>query len=178
MIHSIEQKYPLAWTNFILDQPTEGRGFSNPGFARLNDSLRTYVYILLGSQVQTRTSILDPTSGLDSRKQLAVLLESSINSPIDLPASIVRFQNLLYHASSPINYTVGIGLYMIPSDLNLDITRVKDYNDAIVIAQPGQPLGLSKINDELPGLPHRPAQRVIVGPPPNEPNEPNPKRAH
>ena len=53
------------------------------------------------------------------------------------PASIVRFQNLLYHVASLIDYVVGIGLYMIPSNLNLDITHTKDYNNAIVIAQFG-----------------------------------------
>ena len=94
MIHSSEQKYSLAWTNFILDQPTEGgerRGFISPGLVRLNDSPLTYVYILFGSQVLTRGSILDLTAGLDARKQLGVLLESAIDSQIDLPASIVRF---------------------------------------------------------------------------------------
>ena len=109
---------------------------------------------------------------------LVFYLKTPFNTPFNLPASIVRFQNVLYHASSPINYTVGTGLYMIPSNLN--IGHIKDYNHTILIAQEGQPLGLSKINDEpSEQSEHSDQSGVIVEPKepdrPKEPSDPEPK---
>lgn len=115
----------------------------------------------MGAQFQTRTSILggntvgpsfdgpkqftsvgplpsvDPLSSvcssLDARKHFCVQLEDSSNSPVVLPSSVERLKDLLYYASSSINYALGIGFYMIPSSLNLQTCKVKDYNSAIVI---------------------------------------------
>ena len=36
----------------------ESQGFTKAGIIRLDDSIRTYVYCVLGSQAQTRSSIL------------------------------------------------------------------------------------------------------------------------
>ena len=50
-----------AWTTFFLDK---SEGFSQAGVERLNDSIRTYVWAILGAQVQTRSNILK--TGTDS----------------------------------------------------------------------------------------------------------------
>ena len=44
-----------VWTTFILDQ---SEGFTRAGIERINESIRTYCWAILGSQSQTRTSIL------------------------------------------------------------------------------------------------------------------------
>jgi hypothetical protein len=142
VLKSIEQKHPDAWTTFILD---EGQGFTQAGVERLNDSIRTYVWCILSSQAQTRSNIIE---SFDSQKQFLVNLENAINSAEDLPSSIDRYQNTLRYARSKVDYAVGYNLYMIPSDLQLQIGTITNYNNEIVIATNDQKMGLNpSIND-------------------------------
>ncbi|MEW8560691.1 MAG: hypothetical protein AB2541_01260 [Candidatus Thiodiazotropha sp.] len=51
-----------AWMTFILDK---SEGFTQAGVERLNDSIRTYVWAILGSQAQARSNILNAGTGFD-----------------------------------------------------------------------------------------------------------------
>ena len=55
-----------AWTTFVLDK---SEGFTLAGVERLNDSIRTYVWAILGAQAQTRSNILKTGTGFDAQKQ-------------------------------------------------------------------------------------------------------------
>ena len=48
-----------AWTTLILDK---SNGFMQAGVERLNNSIRTYVWAILGSQAQARTKSPTPKS--------------------------------------------------------------------------------------------------------------------
>ena len=58
-----------AWTTFILDK---GQRFTQASVVRLNDSIRTYVWAILGSQAQTRSNVLKIGTGFDAQKQFMV----------------------------------------------------------------------------------------------------------
>ena len=53
-----------VWVEFILD---ESQGFTDIGIERINDSIRRYVYAILGAQAQAKTGILTPGTGLDAK---------------------------------------------------------------------------------------------------------------
>ena len=55
-----------AWTTFILDNAS---GFTRAGVERINESIRTYCWALLGSQSQTRTDILGTGTAFDAQKK-------------------------------------------------------------------------------------------------------------
>ena len=114
-----------AWTTFILNR---SEGFTRPGVERLNDSIRTYVWAILGAQSQTRTGILGSGTAFDAQKQFLANIEDAISSPVDLPSAISRYQDVLQYAGSEVNFVFGIGLYMAPSDMLLRISRVAGYN--------------------------------------------------
>ena len=141
-IDKIEQ--PLyaetGWTMFIQDI---SEGFTQPGIVRINDSIRTYVWAILGAQAQARTSILGTGTAFDAQKQFLVNVESAIASPVDLPAAIKRYQDILKYAASKVDFVFGIGLYMAPSAMQLRIQTTKGYNNEIVIATTNQNLGLN-----------------------------------
>ena len=142
ILKSIEQKHSDAWATFILD---EGKGFTQAGVERLNDSIRTYVWCILSAQAQSRSNIIE---SFDSQKQCLVNLENAINSAEDLPSSIDRYQNTLRYARSKVDYAIGFNLYMIPSDLQLQIGTITNYNNEIVIATSDQKMGLNpSVND-------------------------------
>ena len=49
-----------AWTSFVFDQ---SEGFRQAGVERVNDSIRNYVWAILGAQAQTRSNILKTGTG-------------------------------------------------------------------------------------------------------------------
>lgn len=130
-----------AWTTFILDK---SEGFTRPGVERLNDSIRTYVWAILGAQAQTRTGILGEGTAFDAQKQFLANVEDAISSPVDLPSSIKRYQDVLQYASSKVDFVVGFGLYMTPSNMELHMGQVDGYNNEIVVATKDQKLGVNE----------------------------------
>jgi hypothetical protein len=151
-----------AWSTFILDK---SEGFTRAGVERVNDSIRTYVWAVLGAQAQTRTSILGTGTAFDAQKQFLANVEDAINSAVDLPGSIARFQDILKYANSKVDFVFGLGLYMAPSDMDLHIGQLIGYNNLIMIASGEQTLG---VNHEVNADPVPPAadtgERGLVTP--------------
>ena len=101
---------------FILDK---SEGFTQAGVELLNDSMRTYVWAILGAQAQMRSNILKAGKGFDTQKQFLANVEDAIASPVGIPSSIARHQKMLQYASTPLDFVFGIGLYLAPSDMAL-----------------------------------------------------------
>jgi hypothetical protein len=146
---SIEQEHKNAWTTFILDT---SKGLTKAGIERINDSIRTYVWCLLGSQAQTRSSIMDSSTGFDAQKQYLANLEDAINSAVDLPSSIKRYEDVLRYARSKVDFAVGGGLYMLPSDLRLQIGTIVNYNNEILVAGDDRKLGKNEDVNSKPAV--------------------------
>ena len=100
------------WTTFVLDKL---EGFTQAGVERLNESIRTYVWAILGAQAQTRSNILKTGTGFDAQKQFLADIEDAIASPVDIPSSISHSQKTLWYAFTPLDFVFGIRLYMSPS---------------------------------------------------------------
>ena len=103
-----------AWSTFILDK---SNGFTRPGVERINESIRTYCWEILGSQSQIKSDILGVGSAFDAQKQFLANTEDAIQSPVDLPSQITRYQNALKYARTKADYVFGFGLYMAPSNM-------------------------------------------------------------
>jgi len=130
----------MAWGTFMLGKSD---GFTRPGVERLNDSIRTYVWAILGAQAQTRTGILGTGTAFDAQKQFLANIEDTISSPVDLSSAIRSYQDVLQYAGSEVNYSFGVGLYMAPSNMLLRVGSVVGYNNLIIIATESQSLGLN-----------------------------------
>jgi hypothetical protein len=135
-----------AWRRFVLDKSV---GFTRTGVEHLNASIWTYCWAILGAQGQTRTSILGTGTAFDAQKQYLADVEDAVRSPVDLPASIARYQNTLRYARSQVDYVLGSGLYMLPSDMELQIGVITNYNNEIVVATKGMPLGKNEAVNNL-----------------------------
>ena len=105
-----------AWTIYILDK---SEGFTQAGVECLNDSIRTYVWAILGAQAQTCSNILKAGTGFDAQKQFLANFEDAIASPVDILSSIAWYQKTLQYASTPLDFVFGIGLCLAPSDIAL-----------------------------------------------------------
>ena len=122
----------VTYKSFIQD---DSNGLTPPGLGRINDSIRTYCWAILGSQGSMKKSI----TNLETQKYFLSLVEDAINRPFDLPASIERYRNVLKYSSSKVDYVINYGLYMVPSKMELKIST--DYNNTILIATPDLKFG-------------------------------------
>lgn len=127
-----------GWKQFLLEH---SNGFSKAGVIRLDDSIRTYVYCVLGSQAQTRANIV---ASLETQQYFVNLLEKNISSMFSIPESIGQYENSITNTNSRINFVVGYGLYMMPSELVLKIGTIEKYNNHIIIAKEDSKIGLNE----------------------------------
>ena len=73
--------------------------------------------------------------------------ENIVNRRVNIPEDIQRFQKTLQYARSKVDYVIGEFIYMLPSDMNLRIGKVKNYNNKILISSPSFKIGTNlKIN--------------------------------
>ena len=115
--------------------PDHGDGFTKAGVFRINDSIRAYVYCLLGAQTKVR-SAFDGDRGLDAEHEFLTLVNDLINKQQSVKESIKNFEDALSKTRGRVNYVIAKGLYMIPSDMNLNKLgrSVKDFNDKLLVA--------------------------------------------
>ena len=136
-IDYISQQHRNAWSTFILDK---SNGSTRPGVERINESIRTYCWAILGSQSQIKSDILGVGSAFDAQKQFLANTEDAIQSPVDLPNQITRYQNALKYARTKVDYVFGFGLYMAPSNMELRIGTIQGYNNKIILSTHDQKL--------------------------------------
>jgi len=100
----------MSWTHVI---PKIGKGLTGTGIVRINESIRTYIYCVLGSQVLTRSPVI-VQSGLsyEVQEEFPTLVRDSINNPKGIPDSISRYQDVVGKARTRLNYVIAPGLYL------------------------------------------------------------------
>ena len=105
--------------------------------------MRAYVYLVLTSQVQTRSSIVGNSApAVDAQQLFKDTFKSLINE--DLSIDIEKYQGVLEHALSKVDFSVGIGIYMLPSNLNLSIGKTKGYNNKILVSNTDMKIGSNR----------------------------------
>ena len=86
-----------------------------------------------------------------------------INEDYSIAIDIEIYQGVLEHALSKVDFSVGIGIYMLPSNLNLNIGNTKGYNNKILVSSTDIKIGsnrdISKDHKKL--LPDVPKKIVI-----------------
>ena len=75
---------PGAWTTFVLDK---SEGFTQAGVERHNDSIRTYVWAILGAQAQTRRIFSRPGRDLTPRNNFWQMSKTRLPRPFISPVA-------------------------------------------------------------------------------------------
>ena len=78
---------------------------------------------------------------VDAQKVFKSTFKVLINKEIEIANDIKRYQGVLEHALSKIDFSVGIGIYMLPSNLNLNIGKKKGYNNKVLVNKKGMKIG-------------------------------------
>ena len=120
------------------------KGFTRVGLTVISKSARAYVYLLLTSQVQARSKIVGKTANaLDAQKIYINSFEELLKSDYSITDNIARYQGVLEHAMSKVDFSVGGGIYMLPSNMNLNINKTQGFNNKILISESSYKLGLN-----------------------------------
>ena len=130
-------------------------GLTTLGLQKLSETVRDYAYLILTSQTSTRGQIIGHEArNLDAQRTFLNTFENIVNRRVNIPEDIRRFQKTLQYARSKVDYAIGEFIYMLPSDMNLRIGNVKNYNNKILISSPSFKIGTNlKINlDDKPDI--------------------------
>ena len=111
-------------------------GFTGVGFLRISESVRAYAYLILRSQASARSSIIgNSASALTVQSAFLNNFENVVNRRVNIREDIKRYQDTLSYASSKVNCSVGENLFMLPSDMKLNIkTGTVRYDNKILIS--------------------------------------------
>ena len=129
------------WSRWIT---SSSHGFTKYGLEKISESVRAYSYLVLTSQAAARHGILGDTApALAAQRIFYDNLDDVIYKAVSLEADIGRYQSALKYAKSTSDYSVGKGLYMLPSDMLLKPLNqvIEGYNDKIVVNTSGFELG-------------------------------------
>ena len=121
------------------------------GIQKLSESVRDYAYLILTSQTSTRGPIVGHEArNLDAQRTFLNTFENIVNRRVNIPEDIQRFQKTLQYARSKVDYAIGEFIYMLPSDMNLRIGNVRNYNNKILISSPSFKIGTNvKVNIDV-----------------------------
>ena len=104
------------------------------GLQKLSETVRDYTYLIVTSQTSMRGPIVgDEARNLDAQRVFLNIFKSIISRRVDIPEDIQRFQKTLQYARSKADYVIGEFIYVLPSDMNLQIGKVKNYNNKYCI---------------------------------------------
>ena len=115
---------------------------------KLSESVRDYAYLILTSETSMRGPIIGhEAQNLDAQRTFLNTFKNIVNRRVNIPEDIRRFQKTLQYARSKVDYVSSEFIYMLPSNMNLQIGKVKDYNNKILISSPTFKIGTNlKIN--------------------------------
>ena len=89
------------------------------------------------------------------------MFKELINKDYSISIDTERYQAVLEHALSKVDFSVGIGLHMFPSNLSLSIGKTKGYNNKILVSNKDMKIGSNRdINKDCKKLPDVPKKTV------------------
>ena len=136
---------PDSMTRWIIEKLV---GFTDVGLLRISESVRAYAYLILSSQASARSSIVgNMASSLTAQSAFLNNFEDIVNRRVNIQEDTKHYQDTLSYAFSKVDYSVGESIYMIPSDMNLEIrSGTVGYNNKILVSDGNFSLGK---NDEV-----------------------------
>ena len=134
-----------SFSRWIIEK---SNGLTTLGLQKLSETVRNYTYLILTIQTSTRGPIIGHEArNLDAQRTFLNTFENIVNRRVNIPEDIRRFQKTLQYARSKVDYVIGEFIYMLPTDMNLRIGKVKDYDNKILISSPSFKIGTNlKIN--------------------------------
>ena len=106
-------------------------GLASAGLSRINQSIESFCYAILGSQVDVRSSISGSQgSAIETQRQFLSMVEDAIRNP-DISKSVQRFQLAIESAKVRLDLAISPGLWLLPSKMVVNTESVVGYNNKL-----------------------------------------------
>ena len=90
-------------------------GLTSAGLSRINQSIESFCYSILGAQVNVRSSIAGSQgSSIETQREFLGLVEDAIRNP-DISKSVQRFQLAIESAKVRLDLAISPGTWLLPS---------------------------------------------------------------
>ena len=135
-------------------------GLTSAGLSRINQSIESFCYAILGSQVDVRSSISGSQgSAIETQRQFLSMVEDAIRNP-NISKSVQRFQLAIQSAKVRLDLAISPGLWLLPSKMVLNTESVVGYNNKLKKATAFMRIG---VNSDLNIPVRRSAQKHNLG---------------
>ena len=106
-------------------------GLTSAGLSQINQSIESFCYAILGSQVDVRSSISGSQgSAIETQRQFLSMVEDVIRNP-DISKSVQRFQLVIESAKVRLDLAISPGLWLLPSKMVVNTESVVGYNNKL-----------------------------------------------
>ena len=111
--------------------------------------MRAYAYLVFTSQVQARLSIVgNSASAMDAGQAFKSMYHALFNEECPISVDTDRYHSVLEHALSKANFSTGTSIYLLPSNLNLNIQKTARQSNKILISNMNMKTGSSRNIDK------------------------------
>ena len=118
-------------------------GLTSAGLSRINQSIESFCYAILGSQVDVRSSISGSQgSAIETQRQFLSMVEDAIRNP-DISKSVQRFQLAIESAKVRLDLAISPGLWLLPSKMVVNTESVVGYNNKLKKATRRMKIGVN-----------------------------------
>ena len=118
-------------------------GLTSAGLSRINQSIESFCYTILGSQVDVRSSISGSQgSAIETQRQFLSMVEDAIRNP-DISKSVQRFQLAIESAKVRLDLAISPGLWLLPSKMVVNTESVVGYNNKLKKATTFMRIGIN-----------------------------------
>ena len=151
---------PDSMTCCIIEK---SQGFTDVGFLRISESIRAYTYLILSFKSVRLYIIGNMASALTSQKAFMNIFKNVVNCRVDIWEDIKHYQDTCSFALSKVNYSMGEGISMLPSDINLKIgLGTAEYNNEILVSN--SRIGLTRNDMVIASAPKKSSHRTPIIP--------------
>ena len=118
-------------------------GLTSAGLSRINQSIESFCYSILGAQVNVRSSIASSQgSSIETQREFLGLVEDAIRNP-DISKSVQRFQLAIESAKVRLDLAISPGTWLLPSKMVVNTESVVGYNNKLKKATSFMKIGVN-----------------------------------
>ena len=118
-------------------------GLTSAGLSRINQSIESFCYAILGSQVDVRSSISGSQgSAIETQRQFLSMVEDARRNP-EISKSVQRFQLAIESAKVRLDLAISPGLWLLPSKMVVNTESVVGYNNKLKKATSFMKIGVN-----------------------------------
>ena len=118
-------------------------GLASAGLSQINQSIESFCFTILGSQVNVRSSIAGSQgSSIETQREFLGLVEDAIRNP-DISKSVQRFQLAIESAKVRLDLAISPGTWLLPSKMVVNTESVVGYNNKLKKATSFMKIGVN-----------------------------------